>query len=87
MIENREMARKHSSEMLEWITSYTDLQEQCVAIGWMIEQRQNEIARLSQYRRTTLKQLHNTGQSMRAIAKNLGLSVARVQQLLSPNWK
>lgn len=87
MIENKPMIRRHNSEMLEWVTGHQDLVDQCVAMGWMIEQRQEEIARLAQYRKTAMKQLRNEGRSMRGIAKELGMSASRVEQLLKPAWK
>jgi len=75
------MINGHNADVTHWLASQPDDIDRAIAIGWLIERRQEEITRLSDERSALIKRMRSQGRSIRRIAADLGVSSTRIEQL------
>lgn len=78
---DHELARNIRKDVSDWLGSFTDPVELCLAQGWIIEQMQHHVELLAQSRVGVAKQLRSNGYSIRGLASVLGISPSRVEQI------
>jgi hypothetical protein len=75
------------ADCIEWADNQPDPLTQAAAVSWLQGELQGKVAELAARRTTLLRDLHERGWSMGDIGEAIGLSKARVSQIIDPRQK